>query len=178
MSKNVFYDELEKSLQEKEVIAVYMDPEYPESFLVCTVTSLFSDSAIFSCINKDGELNGFQASRLDEIYRIERGTRYIKKMESLAGNKGDEVHFEEVEDGFRTLLRYALGQKRLVSVRLYDDDAYDMTRYIRSIEGEKVVLENIDQYGLEDGISIFLLSDTTEINCDSIYEQKLYELIR
>lgn len=174
MSKSVFRDILLESRREKELLGVYADASDSENFLTATINRVFADSVIFNSFTTSGHYDGLVVKKIDNISKIEKDSMYIKKMKTILHSK--EVNYPEItyrsEDGFECLLKFALENKKIITLELCESRNSDATGKVIEVGG-KVIIENIDQYGKTDGISIVALQDITYLICDGEYERGL-----
>ena len=62
---------------------------------------------------------------------------------------------------------FAQENHKVVSIELLVSGNYDIQGFISEIKDTIITVEQLDDYGKKDGISIISFSDITSISCDS-----------
>ena len=62
---------------------------------------------------------------------------------------------------------FAQENHKVVSIELLESGNYDIQGFISEIKDTIITVEQLDDYGKKDGISIISFSDITSISCDS-----------
>jgi len=69
-------------------------------------------------------------------------------------------------------LQYALLKNSVITLELCED-GMDDTGYIKSLEGNILIMACYDNVGNKDGETVINIDNITRISCDSLYEIKI-----
>lgn len=167
--------ELIDSNKQEEIISVFTNVEESQKFSVGIVSELFENEIIINHYLPNGKYDGFIVKQIDEIYKIEKGSKYLKKIKILSQlhqvvhNKLERVQ----ENGFSTLLTYAFKNKKVVSIELFGSENNDAVGFVKKIDENSCTIVALDEYGEEDGFAIFSIEDITHLSCDGDEETVL-----
>lgn len=165
-------DTLLRLKQDKTIASFYMKREEPDKLRVGYVSELNDEHFITILINRFGEFDGYLLMKINRLFRIDQNGKYEKKIKALQENKNVKLRFLDFQsDDFTTeLLEYAKKNKLAVSVELNDSGMTDIQGFIEDVCDSKCRFKILDDYGCEDGNTTCLLSEFTEILCDSTDE--------
>jgi len=164
---NLFSTLLDSNKQ-GEIISVFTNLEESQKFSVGVVSEIFENEIIINHYLPNGKYDGFIVKQIDEIYKIEKGSKYLKKIKKLS-HLHQAVHDKlerEQDNGFFTLLTYAFNNKKVVSIELFGSENNDAVGFVKKIDGNSCTIAALDEYGEEDGFAIFSIEDITHLSCD------------
>lgn len=87
----MFKDILEKSRNEKEILSLYTNKEDTERFSVGYILGLCEKYCIIALISPSGLYDGYRVIDINEIYKIEYGGDYEKKLKKLYDIKNNHI---------------------------------------------------------------------------------------
>lgn len=167
-------DFLNRSIMNHEIVQVYHDSSSPNSSAVGIVEYLGDRDIILKQFLSNGKNDGFKVLRMEDIFKVERNTKYVKTVEKLmALNNTTHDSLPSCENGFQILLTYAQVKQKIVSIELNSSREYDVTGYVDSIDDSCCTIAQIDEFGEDDGTAVFDLADITCMVCDGDVEQVL-----
>jgi hypothetical protein len=172
------YNILKYSEENNKVISIYTTLEDSEKFKCGIVNKLLSKEVIFNHILPNGQYDGYEVFEFSRISKVEKDTKYNRKIEVLKNIY--KVEFNDIEviydNGFLSLLQYAKNNNKIVSIEILNSGKIDAIGYIANIDEEHCTLRSIDDYGNDDGIVSFEIVDITDLYCDTS-DEVLLELL-
>jgi hypothetical protein len=169
---------LNTSYKNKEIVLIYTNPEQTQSFSAGVVSEIFDNEVIISHYLPNGKHDGYVIKQIDDIYKIETNSKYVKKIKILSKiNKTKHDKLCRVkDDAFLTLLTYAFETKKVVTIELIDSDNNDAIGFVEQINDKCCTVSMLNDYGEEDGVSIFNVSDISHLSCGGDDELVLKQL--
>ncbi len=142
--------------EQKKIIALYTDADNYEKFMIGYVISILNGKILVLNVGLNGEFDGYSVINTDDIYRIEVDSKYIKKIKSICKFKYEEIFSIRTEkDLLLDLLNSAINRNSVVAVSVFDSDNA-IFGYVKKIENNKVYILQVNEYGEDDGYTIFL----------------------
>lgn len=130
--------------------------------------------AVYS-ISKNAEYNGIVISRTESVIRIETDNQYIEKMKKLIDSSlydiTDQISIDESRI-VESVLLMAKENKKIVSIDILNREFDDITGFVDIIDDGICMIQQINDYGYQDGISYVNIRDISEVLYDTIYEQR------
>jgi len=138
------------------------------SFDVGCVIRMYENDMLISRITKDGEENGFQAIRYNDILFITIKSRYLGKMEKLANNDITSRNTipEMVNSAIDAVLWYAYKEGSNIEVAFdqpFDNLVYGKCMYV---DDRMVVVKELNSKGEADGETFFEISSIRTCCCE------------
>jgi hypothetical protein len=166
------------SYKDKEIVLIYTNSEQTQNFSAGIVSEVFNNEVIISHYLPNGKYDGYVVKQIADIYKIETNSKYVKKIKILSEiNKTKHDKLCRVkDDGFFTLLTYAYETKKVVTIELIDSGNNDATGFVEQINDKCCTISMIDDYGEDDGVSIFNIDDISHLSCDGDDEFVLKQL--
>lgn len=135
---------------------------------------------IISMISPAGRYDGYLVKSIDDIVRLEFDDLYSDRMQKLCSAMYEEVCFtnfdSQTDDPIRSFLKKALDENKVISIELIHSNIDDVVGNLVSIQDDLCMVKQIDQYGCEDGYSVFSINNITHISYDSEDEQIIMRL--
>lgn len=177
-SDNDLLSQLIDSHRNDRVILIFTNPDATRNFSAGVVSEIFDYEVIINHYLANGNYDGFHVKKISNIYRIETHTKYAKKIEILRQltNAIHERVDDVKEDGFSTMLHYALKHKKVVTIELCDSDNNDVIGFVKQINDPYITISMLDENGEFDGETVFLIEHITHIACDGDEEIVLKQL--
>lgn len=169
---------LKEAMRNHQLVAIHLDPSNMLSCSVGYVDALDNTKVRLRSISTEGKNAGYEIRLLNEIYRVDVNTFYIRKIEFL--HKNHDQIFAEIEliqpaensDILFSTLREAKYKK--VIVILWTEDKDDsIIGYVESLTPETVQILSIDDYGRNDGFVAINIKEIIAADCNARKEQKL-----
>lgn len=98
----------------KDLIAIYCNQVFPNNFLVGNILSSNDDCLLLSLIDPDSNYDGLCLCSTKYIFRIEKNSQYLQKLEKNYSFLGNQ-HYEN--DPWDMFLEYAEKQKHIIQVK-------------------------------------------------------------
>ncbi|HBT65112.1 MAG TPA: hypothetical protein DEB10_10685 [Ruminococcaceae bacterium] len=169
---------LNASYRDIEIVLVYTNSEQTQSFSAGIVSEIFDNEVIISHYLPNGKYDGYVVKQIVDIYKIETNSKYVKKIKILSeiNNTKHDKLCRVKENGFLTLLTYAYETKKVVTIELIDSDNNDAVGFVEQINDKCCTISMLDDYGENDGVSIFNIDDISHLSCDGDDEFVLKQL--
>lgn len=166
---------LQKLCQDGQWLSIYSNINDFSAFRFGRILAVSNKQAVILAISPDGGYDGIFLKEIAEIYRIETGCQYTKKMLHLMPEKLVDEWCPSIEgdDLVISVLHAAMNEAKIVSVGLLDSGCYDLIGFVKNIEDGVATILQVDDYGVEDGISYVRIADITEMTCDSLDERRI-----
>lgn len=166
--------------QSKEYAMFFGNPE-TDKFKFGYVLAVNENEIAIQELSLDGEDDGIVVMDSNRIYKVERNGQYVDKMMKLSSNKKISDWLGRIDENkiLESILLKDVLKDKIVSIELLDSGYYAASGFIDKIQKDQCSLKQIDEYGVEDGMAYFLLSDISELEISSQFEkriQKLYEI--
>ena len=174
--EEVFYmkETLQKILKRKELIATYTLPEKQNSFEVGFLIEMDEDNIILEGYTVDGHFDGYLMICINDIYRIEQDSKYLKALDRLL----DTDHKEECilrlsNHCFNDMINYAQSYNRILSICYMQRDGILLTGYVQEINDDTIKLQQINEYGEQDGTTVIYKNDCCFLSCGGQDERRI-----
>lgn len=168
--------QLERSLKSGEVISVYCDRDNPQCHLTGFVQHYNDSELLLSHITPYGEYDGYVLLRIGDIFRVDSGGDYEKKIKALYHIKKQshrDICFSSEEILF-TLLDFAAENDLAVTLNFENTS---VSGFVGS-SGEKAEINVVDEYGRNQGISVVDVNEVVYFSVDTVDEQNMKLLNR
>ncbi|WP_347924809.1 hypothetical protein [Pontimicrobium sp. SW4] len=167
--KKIFSD----SKKQKTFISIYSNEEDTDVFSIGIICNFDDDFVLIKKVSPEGNFDGFSILLIEDIYSIEYGDKYLKKMQLSI--KEDIINIsDDIQDlllsnfRFDDLLKLCSKKRFLVSINsVYNRN---FIGYIEDFDGENVIINNVDEYNENDGFSFFRILEIERI---SLFETEL-----
>ena len=171
---------MKKALQRiekgKELIAVYSLSEKQEYFEVGLLIEMDEDTIMLESYASDGDYDGYLVIHIDDIYRIEQGSKYLHAMNLLRSpqRKGSicELSGHCVDD----ILQHVKASNRILTINLLERDGNKLTGYAHEINDNLIVIRTLNEYGEPDGLTTIYKEDCSVLACESKDDKRLERL--
>lgn len=166
----MFKDILEKSRNEKEILSLYTNKEDTERFSVGYILELCEKYCIIALISPSGLYDGYRVIDINEIYKIEYGGDYEKKLKKLYDiKKQSHKDIKLLENNLIiSMLKFAKENEFIITIELLESGLNDVQGYVKNFTRWK-----INDLGQKDGLSEIDLDAITSIVCNSEDENTL-----
>ncbi|WP_028778146.1 hypothetical protein [Shimazuella kribbensis] len=201
MNNHPMWGILNKAVESKDMISIYTDISEQENFLVGFVEKVKGDYFLLQHVTAEGLEDGHVVRRMGDIYRIDQGSQYERKLVTLFQAQKQQ-HFDFLspaiegaspiarssstdEDGdlLAKVLKKAKMKQSMVTIKISDErrESIDsILGFVTMVTDEIVEIDKVSYYGEDDGIVVIFLQDIEAVNCDTTDElttKLLYEQI-
>jgi len=167
-----------KLYQSRELACFYNDYESNETFYVGYIVAFNKTEIAIQLISVDGADDEIIVINIDNIFRVETEGKYIEKIKKLIpfsqindfSNALDEIEI------YKSLLKFAYDKRGIVSIELNSSGFSDVVGFVEDINKDVCSINQIDEYGFDDGHSYIKIDDITEISYSRIKEKRLIRL--
>lgn len=156
---------------QNKVVSLYCDRENIEKHLTGYICSYNEDEILISHITPSGYYDGFILKHIKDIFRIDYDGEYERKIEKLYNLK-EQSHYKisiYSESILYPILEYAKENSHIVCLELQNNN---ISGFVNEIS-DFIHLKVIDDYGLENGISVIDIDEVITISVDTEDEQDL-----
>jgi hypothetical protein len=172
--------ELFKYYKMHKLVSVYVEIENTDSFLTGFINSLDDEGFIINHISPYGQYDGYIYIKIEDVYRLEVDSQYIKKIEKLMSvnyvKKHQKINIDAEKTLFLNFLIFAKHYQKLISIELGDESFFSITGFIEKIEHNILKINQIDEEGKTDGVSFIKMFQINSCQCDTIDEQIIMQL--
>ncbi|WP_394136879.1 hypothetical protein [Cytobacillus oceanisediminis] len=159
--------QIEEAKNNKHLLEIYRDLSDVGKFKAGRVLNANEEYTILADISADGLYDGFSLILTENIFQINKNTRYLKNLEILYEAK-KQNHFRydvENEDLIQGFFEVAKKQEFVVIVEISEEAT--IQGLVKSIEDDIVVLSALTNDGVLDGETYVKKEDITCIVCDN-----------
>jgi len=167
---------LEKIKSTNEIVSIHYDPFNMSSCSVGLVEAIDENFVRLKALSTHGQDAGYEVRRINEIFKIEIGGYYEKKIAFLNNNIGKV--FSEKQLGLpyneETILMGCLKQAmihHLIVVVWCEDSEDSIIGYVKQIAKDSICFLSIDDYGKPDGEIFLKKSSIKYMDCNSTKAQ-------
>jgi hypothetical protein len=174
---NAIVDLLSEAKAKKLLVTVFVDPSDQSRFIVGYVDALTSREVRIKAVSPFGEDAGYEVRRLNNVFRVDFGGRYERKLTFLAANSSKI--FREVklpptnkdESLIFLTLKQAHTKKLMIAVWTMDDND-GIVGYVSKLSQTALEILAVDSNGAESGVTLIDLNRVTDMDCNSREEQR------
>lgn len=145
------------------IIQIHLDAVDPDSFLVGRLCWVDRTWFLMQDISSLGKWNGLVLYRQEDVISIEENTAYIEKLKKLIDLRGDTApNIPDLLDSpLSKFLLYAQTQNTVLGLELCASGYRDVDGYVCSLANNILCVEQLDEFGRDDGRSYILLDSIT-----------------
>lgn len=160
------------------IIQCHIDHSDPESFVVGKVICCDSDWFFMQDISSVGCWNGLALYQQCDVVSIESETEYLNRILLLISKRNEPVPYSPPISNniLESLLNYAMHTNRIIGIELCKSGYRDINGIITKINKEIVCIDQIDEYGKDDGTSYVSIDTITRCYIDDA-ESKCLEIL-
>jgi hypothetical protein len=165
--------QLEEAKNNKQLLEIYRNLSDVGKFRAGKVLNTNEKYTILADISADGLYDGFSLIVTENIFQINKNTRYLKNLEILYEAK-KQNHFEfnvENKDLIQGFFDVVKKHELVVTVEISQEAT--IQGLVKSIEDDIVVISALTNDGVPDGETYVKKEDITVITCDDQEENCL-----
>ena len=173
---------LNELLKKEENASIYFNSNSTDNFAFGKILSIDETNVEMYLISPDGDFDGIIVKPIDDIVRIEVGGQYSEKMAMLMKSfshnpkKYALKKSDQNSNLFTSLLNFASENDLITSIELLNSGYDDVVGFVKSVGDQVCKIEQIDEYGFEDGSSLIRIDDITQLCCESQDERRIARL--
>ena len=152
-------------MKNSELVALYSDKNNTENFMAGYICRMKDNKIMILNVGIHGEYDGFTGIYVDDIFRIETGSKYLNKIALLQDFNADEFKYDECDDIFYSLIKMSVEDEKIVAFANEDGEEI---RGLVIDNSETLNVQEIDEYGEVDGENIIKLEDVCKITVDDV----------
>lgn len=170
----MFLDKIQQLKKQKKLLSVYTDTSNTSKFAAGYVVGANEQHFTLALVTPVGKYDGLLLKRTDSIYMISTDGRYIDKLLKLISINKTEVNvLFDSGNLIQEVLDFAQKNRLIVSIELIDSGYDDCIGFVDSMDEDMCKIQEINEFGEPDGVSIIKLSDVTKISCDDSDDRPL-----
>lgn len=163
---------LETIVQQQTIVSIFFDRGNPDSPVVGRVISFDGGNILMSVFSPSGVWDGYLVRKLADLFRIEQGGLYERKIALLAESRGQaesehSIQVNPAENVQSQLFRLAKTEERIIGVGQVETDVL-LYGFVNEVLEKTLSLALLNDYGINDGSSIVLLDDVDFFELSSI----------
>lgn len=173
------YEDLLEFQKNKKIISIFRDTEDTEKFNVGYIIAIDDFNTIIQHISPNGMYDGYNLIKTGDIYQICYNGKYENKIQylySMQAQKHSDIVFSN-ENLAIDLLTFSKQNNLIVSLELHSSGIYNIQGIVLEINDDNVLIEQITDYGENDGVTRIDIECISKIVCDSDNEQALKKLL-
>jgi len=162
----------------KEYALFYSNPQQPDKFKFGYILAVNEKEIALHEISPDGKFDGVIVMESERIFRVEKNSRYGDKMMKLYSDPKILDWLTPIDQNriFYSVLSNVALKEKVVSVELYDSGYYATSGFVDQVQNGQCTIRQIDDYGYDDGITSFFISDVSELVVSSDIETRIEKL--
>ena len=182
METNLLREILTQAVQRKELVAIYADADDLGAFAVGIIQSVGDMDFNFQVVSPEGEPDGYGARRIDEVVKIQQGSRYLRSVKFLAENRERLLSrvaatpaFPQSGECTVAELDTAMEHGEVVSLQLGPkaDPGAEVSGYVENVAEGFVQVRTLTNEGEDDGICTVRIDDIFRLSRSSRFQQVL-----
>lgn len=157
-------------------VAVYTDCEDTGRFSCGYISAVTQDELLLSAVSPAGRYDGFLIVRTEDVFALERDSRYTDKIDRLYRARGQRHPAVEVGRGeslTAAVLRHAQREHMVVTIELWDSGLDDVQGFVGTVGDKTVTIRQLDDGGKSGGEIEILPEAITALMCDEENGQAL-----
>jgi len=165
---------LKRLMQEHSIASIYPSINYPDKCSVGFIEGISSEHIIMKHISRNGFYDGYVIRRIDDIFRVDFGGQYEKKILTLytaQNQKHDsliDVEINEETDILKECLMSSMKKNYVVSLFIDETENEEyFYGWVKDVSHEEVIISRISSEGEDDGTAIIKACEITALNCDT-----------
>jgi hypothetical protein len=173
-------NELINIKEERKIVSVYTNIDDTTKFMVGYILGVNDEWFVLLSISPTGMYDGLIIDQVNRVLRMNVDSKYEKKILSLQQDNIQEtelITFRK-ENIMLEFLNFAEKNKHIISVEIENSGCYEIQGYINKIKHEVIIIDEISEYGENDGSSTVNILNITKVRCNSEDELLLQRLNR
>lgn len=155
---------------------MYTDREDTGRFSCGYIAAVTQDELLLSAVSPAGRYDGFLVVRTEDVFALERDSRYTDKIDRLyraRGQRHPAIEAGRGESLTAAVLRHAQREHTVVTIELWDSGLDDVQGFVTALGDETVTIRQLDDGGRPDGKIEILPEAISALMCDEENRQAL-----
>ena len=170
----MFTKELQRLKEEKKIALVYTNVDNTSKFSAGYVAGINEKIFVLASVTPVGEYDGFLLRQTDSIYMLSTGGLYVDKLLKFVDLNKTKFDFcFNGGDLIQQILAFAQKNHAIVSLELMGSGYDDCIGFVESFDEEVCRIQEINEFGEPDEVSIVKLSCITTMSCDDSDDRPL-----
>ncbi len=171
-------NELIKIKEKIKIASIYINNDDITKFMVGYVIGVDDKWFILSCISPTGIYDGLIIDQVNKVLRINLDSKYEKKISLLEqeNNQKSEIFTFGEDNIILEFLNFAKINKHFISIEIENSGYYELQGHINTINDDIIIIDEISEYGENDGNSIIKICSITKMRINSEDEKLLKKL--
>lgn len=160
-----------------EFVALYTDLGNTSSFIYGRILAVDDTWVAILPVTQDGVSDGLLVKLCEDVFRMDAGGEYAKKMQRLMGSNSElEDYSIDAERIAESVLQLAKTEHEIVAVEIENSGIDDITGFVKDSNDKIVIFDVMDSYGAPDGIAMIKASGISQIEYNGIAEKRIQRL--
>ena len=158
-------NELLKNQKKDSLCEIYTNYDNPGKFAVGFITSVGDEHFLFEPIDEFGKIWGPTCQRIDVVFKIKTGSKYLAKIQQLLNfnnQKRSSLVFDS-ENLLFDFLGYLCKKKEVCEISLCEGQLCDEIGFIVEFSESVVNVKSLNDFGDVDGVSTISLDEINYI---------------
>lgn len=171
----MYYKKLKELQNMKKLVSIHSNIDCIDKFAFGYIVACNKEYYVMVLFDPNGKYDGFLLEPLSDIQYISYNDKYELKMKKLINYYKTEYEKCELseENLVKEFLEFAQKNNFIVEIEISDSGYNDGIGYVKEISENACIIKNIDRFGKEDGESVMLFENITQLSCDTIETLKL-----
>ena len=169
------FEYLTKIKNSNELAAFYADPNDITRFIFGKIIAIDDCYIAIQGFSTNGCADGIIVKPFQCISRVETGSKYCIRMKKLikANSVIIQDNFIDNANILEAVLKISMDTEKVISIELLQSGYDDVCGIIRSFDNDICTVQQIDQYGYDNGVSYIRLNEITQLSLDSEDEHNI-----
>lgn len=166
---------LKKYLNTDVLLEIYAREDNTSSFVVGCVEAMDESFVLLRAFDQDGCPDGYCLRLLENVVFVQVDTLYLrclKRLQKEADCRDASLMVPAGTELLKWLLGYAQKQGLAVSAELVSSGEMEIAGTVKMLEDELLVVDQIGNYGEDNGEAYVCLDRITAVDCDSRDERR------
>lgn len=150
-----------------------------DKFIYGKILSFNDDEIAIHSVAPSGEDDGVVVMNMQNVFRIEINGQYALKMAKLINDEDIRSYSIPFQDNnlMTSVLKYSMQQKEVASIELVNSGLWNVVGIVDTIDSSICTVNQIDEYGFDDGVSVLDINSVTKLSICSQEELIVKRLI-
>ncbi len=168
-------EKLSEFIDRNKLVSIFDNVYKTDKFIAGFILNVSDEFVLVAHVDSFGFYDGYLVKQLNKIYNIEFDGKYEKKLLTLykLQNQSHKKVAIDSSSIIIDLLNHAKNNNLAISAELYNSGTYDVQGLIENLNESTITVKLIDDYGCENGMSMFNINNITSLICDSDIEISL-----
>lgn len=160
---------LEKFKSSKKLVTIFSDLEAPSTCSVGYLHELDENWLALAHISPEGIEDGYVFRKMENVFRIDVGGKYEKKVENLYSQnlvRHENLYLKNEKGILIAAITEAIRTKKMVAINVMDGE--DVVGHICLLSETFIIIERFTEFGEKDGQTVVPIEAITKLNYDNL----------